>query len=63
MVRIIKQPTGVVDGLSLKHYHLGHTYAVPLSLGDYLVMQGYAVIEMRRQQRSRRHRPTDRRRR
>ena len=63
MMRILKQPTGTLDGVSLAHYHVGKVYEVPASLGEYLVMEGYAIIEMRRAQRSRRYRPADRRRR
>jgi hypothetical protein len=61
MVRVIRQPTGDVDGVSLQHYHTGLTYDLPPLLADYLVLQGFAAIEMRRGQRSRRFRPTDRR--
>ena len=61
MVRIIKQPVGQVDGISLRLYHPGKTYDVPATLADYLVMQGYATIEMRKRTRSHRPRPTDRR--
>ena len=61
MVRIIKQPVGHVDGIALRHYHVGQTYDVPPALADYLVMLGYATPEMRKRNRSQRPRPTDRR--
>lgn len=61
MVKIIKQPSGRVDGISLGLYHLGQSYDVPPSLADYLVLQGYAVSEMRQRTRSERKRPSERR--
>jgi hypothetical protein len=61
-VRITRDPTGVVDGLSLHYYHAGETYEVPTVLGAYLVAEGYATVEMRRRQRSSRPRQHDRRR-
>ena len=62
MVRVIKQPIGTISGLELDHFKLGRTYELHPSLADYLVLEGYAVIEMRRLARSRRPRPNDRRR-
>lgn len=47
-VRIVRQPTGRIDGISLKHYHPGQTYEVPPALANYLVIEGYAIVEMRR---------------
>ncbi len=61
MVRIVKQPTGYIDGISLKNYHVGQTYDVVPILGDYLVLQGYAVSEMRVHVRSERKRSNERR--
>ena len=63
MVRVIRQPTGSVDGVSLAHYHPGRTYDLQAHLAEYLVLNGFAVVEMRTRQRSSRKRPTDRRRR
>jgi hypothetical protein len=62
LVRIVKQPTGTVDGIALKRYHVGQTYEVAPFLADYLVLQGFAISEMRHEKRSKRKRPTDRRR-
>jgi hypothetical protein len=62
MVKILKHTTDLVDGISLAHYLPGRVYEVPPLLADYLVMQGYAIFEMRRRQRSHRRRPNDRRR-
>jgi hypothetical protein len=61
-VRMMRDPTGVVDGMSLHFYHAGEAYEVPAMLGEYLVAEGYASIEMRRHQRSSRPRQRDRRR-
>ena len=47
-VRIIRRPTGVVDGMSLHYYHSGQAYDVSPELAEYLVASGFASIEMRR---------------
>jgi len=60
-VRITRPPTGVIDGMSLCHYHAGQAYEVPALLAEYLVVEGYAAIEMRQHQRSSRPRKHDRR--
>jgi hypothetical protein len=60
-VRIIRQPNGAVDGISLDQYHMGRHYDLPSSLAQYLVAQGFALLEMRRQVRSSRTRARDRR--
>ena len=52
LVRILKQPTGNVDGVSLADYHPGQAYDVQPLLADYLMMQGFATIELRREQKS-----------
>ena len=46
-VKIIRQPHGRVQGLSLDHYHAGAVYDLPPSLAEYLVMEDYAIVEMR----------------
>ena len=46
-VRILKRPEGILDGMSLKRYVPGEVYDVSASVADYLVLQGYAVAEMR----------------
>ena len=58
-VRIVKQPMGHVDGLGLHHYRVGRCYELPTHLAEYLVMEGYAILEMRKEERSR---PSERRR-
>jgi len=52
LVRILKRPSGHVDGISLANYHPGQTYDVQPLLADYLMMHGFATIEMRREQKS-----------
>ncbi len=58
---MIRQPIGVIDGMSLHYYHAGEAYDVPSVLAEYLVAEGYAYIEMRHGQRSSRPRRYERR--
>ena len=51
-VRIIRRPTGVVDGMSLHYYHFGQAYDVSPELAEYLVASGFASIEMRKTDRT-----------
>ncbi len=44
---MVRQPSGNLEGLSLRKYHLGRTYDLPSSIAAYLVAQGVAVVEMR----------------
>jgi hypothetical protein len=60
-IRIIRQPSGAVDGVSLRDYAMGRRYDLPSSLAEYLVAQGFAFLEMRQSARSIRWRLTDRR--
>ena len=46
-VRITRQPFGAVQGMSLKHYRPGEVYELPPSLAEYLVVEKYAIFEMR----------------
>ncbi len=46
-VRITRQPPGFVQGLSLKHYRPGEVYELPPPLAEYLVMEQFAIFEMR----------------
>ena len=62
MVKILRHTTDSVDGISLAHYLPGRVYDLPPLIADYLVMQGFAIFEMRRRQRSHRARPHERRR-
>jgi hypothetical protein len=60
-VRVVRQTIGIINGVSLRRLKPGQTYDLDSSIAGYLVVQGFAVIEMRRGQRSRRVRPNDRR--
>lgn len=62
LVRMVRQPSGTVDHVSLHYYRPGRTYDLDPSLAEYLMLNGFAFLEMRRADRSRRFRPTDRRR-
>jgi hypothetical protein len=42
-LRIIRAPTGSVDGIPLGKFFIGATYDVATSLADYLFAEGYAV--------------------
>ena len=46
-VRITRQPPGLVHGLSLKHYRAGEVYELPPPLAEDLVMEQFAIVEMR----------------
>jgi hypothetical protein len=61
-IRIIRKPSGSVNGLDLGRYRQGSIYDMDPVLAEYLVMEGFAALEMRRAQRSHRYRTTDRRR-
>ena len=43
-VRIIRQPTGTWDGTRLSEYVPEKVYEVSRSVGDFLVLQNYAVV-------------------
>jgi hypothetical protein len=47
--------------MSLHYYHSGEAYDVAPELAEYLVVEGFASIEMRQRQRSSRSRRRDRR--
>jgi len=60
-VRIIRRPTGAVDGISLHYYRAGLAYDLSPELAEYLVASGFASIEMRKSNRSARQPRNDRR--
>jgi hypothetical protein len=60
-IRIIKRPRGSIDGVSIGFYRIGESYDVTAMLGQYLMAEGFAQLEMRVGQRSRRPRPSERR--
>jgi hypothetical protein len=51
-VRMVRQPTGIVQSMSMKYYPPGEVYDLPPSLAEYLVMEKFAIIEMRDTQRT-----------
>ena len=46
-VRITRQPLGMIQGMVLNHYRPGEVYDLPPSLAECLVMEQYAILEMR----------------
>ena len=46
-VRIIRQPRGTVSGVTLSRYREGEVYDIPAILAEYLVMERFAMLEMR----------------
>jgi hypothetical protein len=60
-VKITRQPIGMVQGMSLNYYRPGEVYELPPSLAEYLVMEQYAIVEMR--DRDKQHGPVDQERR
>ena len=46
-VKITRRPYGVVNGMSLSYYRPGEVYDLPATLAEYLVMEHYAILEMR----------------
>jgi len=56
-VRITRKPVGTWDGVPLKEYLPGNCYDVSRSIGDYLILCGYAVLERRQTQRTKESRP------
>ena len=56
-VRIVQQPTGSHEGISLDLYGQGRVYDAPSSLATYLVVEGFAIVEMRSDDRRSTHTP------
>jgi hypothetical protein len=54
---MIRQATGSLNGISLSKYKPGQAYELEPSLADFLILEGFAMAEMRRAHR----RKTDRR--
>jgi hypothetical protein len=61
-VLIVKRPTGTLDGMDLKRYIPGQVYDLSASIADYLVIQGFALPEMRRRSKPALKKKADRRR-
>jgi hypothetical protein len=62
LVKITKQPFGKVEGMELRRYLAGQRYNVSAAVAEYLMLNGFAVVEVRGRQRSARERPIERRR-
>jgi len=61
LVKITKQPSGNLDGMELRRYLAGQQYNVSAAMGEYLVLNGFALVEVRGKQRSHRERSERRR--
>ena len=61
LVRVIGQPYGFADGVSLRRYKPGQTYEMDPVLAEYMVLQGLGLFDLRRSLRSTRLRPNERR--
>ena len=48
-VRITRQPTGSVQGSAVDCYKVGCVYDLAPALAEYLVLEGFAALEMRTQ--------------
>ena len=46
-IKIIRQPKGAVSGVSLGAYRPGEVYDIPPMLAEYLVIEEFAILEMR----------------
>lgn len=60
-VRILKQPTGFLHGITLSAYRVGGVYDIPSDLASYLVVEGFARSEMREREDPGREPATERR--
>ena len=60
-VLIVKRPHGVLDGMALKRYIPGEVYNLSAAVADYLVIEGFAVPEMRKRLRVTARKKPDRR--
>lgn len=60
-IRILKQASGSVGGISLAPYHVGRVYEAEPTLANYLVAEGIAAFEMRDEEHVHERVATDRR--
>ena len=49
-ILVLRQPIGTVLGVSMRWYRPGHVYDLPATIAQYLVAEGFALIEMRSEQ-------------
>ena len=61
-VCITRRTSGVVEGVNLARLHVGECYDLSPALAEYLVLNGYAIIEMRSERRTHPQPKPDRRR-
>jgi hypothetical protein len=47
LIRIVQQPPRVLMGVTLSEFQVGRVYDVGTSLAQYLIVEGFAVAEMR----------------
>ena len=47
IVRIIRVPSGVIDGFDVGSFQIGSVYDLPISLASVLILDGYGISEMR----------------
>ena len=47
-VRITRQPTGSIDGVNVSLFKPDNVYDLPPALATYLMVEGWAEVEMRR---------------
>ena len=60
-VRVVRQAHGTVQGVTLQSYHAGHVYDIAPALAEFLIAEGYAILEMRRDEQNRLAEPERRR--
>jgi hypothetical protein len=51
-VRLLDVPSETVNGHDWRDYRVGRVYDLPTEIADYLVVGGFAVVEMRNAERS-----------
>ena len=61
LIRLVRQPFGSIDGVSLEGFRVGNTYELAATLAVFIIAVGCGILEMRRAQRSKRFRLHDRR--
>jgi hypothetical protein len=47
LVRILKSPVGIIDGFDVGNLKVGWIYDLPTSLASLLIVDEYALAEMR----------------
>ena len=43
----MRQPKSGLEGPSIRAYQVGEVYDIPPSVAQYLVIEGFAIVEMR----------------